>query len=77
MKALKNYRYYVLTLLMCVALVGFLAVPSEDTSMGIWLLKMVVSKAVGIIFAAAAYCAYNYWSSYDELPELTQTLNRY
>lgn len=76
MKTIKNYRYYVLALTICAAVLGLLAVPNEDTALGVWLIQMAVSKIIGLASALAAYILYNYWSSNDELPELTRSLNR-
>lgn len=47
---LRNYRYYVLLLLGCLALIGIMSVPAEELPTRYWLYTLISSKVIG--FAA-------------------------
>lgn len=45
---LKNYRYWLLLLISCVAIIGTLGTPAEDLQPLTWLAVLIGSKIVGI-----------------------------
>lgn len=46
-KILRNYRYYVLLLLGCLALIGIMAVPAEELPTRYWVYTLISSKVIG------------------------------
>ena len=47
MKALLNWRYYVLMVVGMIAVIGTFSVPIDDQPLGAWLLALIIPKIIG------------------------------
>lgn len=72
MKAIVNWRYYLLLILGVVAICGIFAIPDDNLEIGKWTLYIILSKLIGL---TAAYCNYKlitYWEKKGLIPELSR-----
>lgn len=69
-RTLTNYRYYVLTVILTVTIIGIFAVPNDDLPMGSWLFVLVISKAIGFAAGYAAVKLLKRWERLGTIPEL-------
>lgn len=74
-KIITNWRYPILAAVITIAILGLVAVPGEGVTMKQFALQMLASKVIGLIAGLAAWMLYNYWSSKDEISELTNLVN--
>lgn len=69
-KIVTNYRYYVMTALCLVTIMGIFAVPAEDLPQGTWFYVLVSSKVIGLgagwILCHLAKC----WQAKGKIPEI-------
>lgn len=72
MKALTNYRYYVLFALAIISFVGLFSEPSEDLSSAMWLLVLITTKVLGIVCVLAISNLATRWQEEGKLPEITE-----
>ena len=72
MKALTNWRYYVLFAIAVVAVVGMFAIPEEDVSFGEWAKVMLISKSVGISAIVMFFALVRYWDRKSLTKELSK-----
>ena len=75
MKALTNWRYYVLFAIAVVAVVGMFAIPEEDVSFGEWAKVMLISKSVGISAIVLFFILVRYWNRKNLTKELSKLVN--
>ena len=68
MRALLNWRYYVLLLLGFVAMIGIFGVPADDNPA--WFSDMILSKVIGFSAGYAMYRLIDHWSKNNLIPEL-------
>lgn len=69
-KALLNWRYYVLFLLGFVATVGIFGVPDDNSPT--WFTDMLLSKVIGFGAGYILYRLIIYWSKRNLIPELDE-----
>ena len=76
-KILTNYRYYVLFVLVTVAMFGIFSVPVDDLPFVQWLYTLVSSKVIG--FGAVYIIAKltKRWEKLGTIPELMDAVNKY
>ena len=74
MKALTNWRYYVLFAIAVVAVVGMFAIPEEDISFGDWAKVMLISKSVGILAIVLFFILVRYWDRKSLTKELSKLI---
>ena len=74
MKALTNWRYYVLFAIAVVAVVGMFAIPEEDVSFGEWAKVMLISKSVGILAIVLFLILVRYWDRKSLTKELSKLI---
>lgn len=76
-KILTNYRYYVLFVLVTVAMLGIFSVPVDDLPFVQWLYTLVSSKVIG--FGAMYIIAklIKRWEKLGTIPELIDAVNNY
>lgn len=76
-KILTNYRYYVLFVLVTVAMFGIFSVPVDDLPFVQWLYTLVSSKVIG--FGAVYIIAklIKRWEKLGTIPELMDAVNNY
>ena len=67
MKAITNYRYY---LICATALICGIAMAAEPTQ-GNWLAVFLITKAIGFAAGYATYRLINYYDAKGEIPELS------
>ena len=72
MKALTNWRYYVLFAIAVVAVLGIFAIPNEDVSFGEWAKVMLISKSVGISAIVLFFVLVRYWDRKNLTKELSK-----
>ncbi len=73
MKAIiTNYRYWVLTLLSFVSVIGFVGMPHDDLALLPFLAAFFGSKLIGLAALAAFCLLFRYWQGKGEIPELTE-----
>ena len=72
MKALTNWRYYVLFAIAVIAVVGMFGIPEEDVSFGEWAKVMLISKSVGISAIVLFFVLVRYWDRKRLTKELSQ-----
>ena len=65
MKALLNWRYYVLMVVGMIAVIGTFSVPIDDQPLGAWLLALIIPKIIG--FGA-------WWKIQCKLPPKTKAI---
>lgn len=70
-KALKNYRYYVLGVLVAAACLGIFSEPDDALESVKWYVVLIASKFVGIGFFYVAYRLVSRWNKQGKIPELT------
>lgn len=75
MKALLNYRYYVLAVIITVAIIGIFAVPNDDLPLNNWIYTLVSSKAIGFAAGYIAARLIKRWERLGTIPELINTVN--
>ena len=68
MRVMLNYRYYVLLVLLTVAMLGTFSEPVEGHAR--WMAAYLLSKAVGLASLAACHRLTRKWMDSGELPEL-------
>ena len=72
MKALINWRYYVLFAIAVIAVVGMFAIPEEDVSFEEWSKVMLISKSVGISAIVLFFILVRYWDRKSLTKELSK-----
>lgn len=76
-KILKNYRYYVLTVVLAIAVIGIMAVPNDDLNLLNWLYVLVSTKAIGLLAGCLANYLVKRWEKQGTIPELTDVVNNF
>lgn len=76
-KILTNYRYYVITLLCGIVIIGLFAVPAEDLPLAYWFYVLVSTKLIAL--AAGSLLAYllKRWEAKGTIPELVDAKKNY
>ena len=74
MKALTNWRYYVLFAIAVIAVVGMFAIPEEDVSFVEWAKVMLISKSVGISAIVLFFVLVRYWDRKNLTKELSKLI---
>ncbi len=73
MKAIiTNYRYWVLTLLSFVSVIGFVGMPHDDLAILPFLAAFLGSKLIGLAALVAFCLLFRHWQGKGEIPELTK-----
>lgn len=76
-KILKNYRYYVLFVLVSIAILGIFSVPIEDQPLANWIYCLLSSKIIGVGAGWVAAKLYKRWDAKGRIPELTDIINKF
>ena len=76
-KILRNYRYYVLLLLGCLALIGIMAVPAEELPTRYWVYTLISSKVIGFTALYAFDRLVSRWEKHGTIPEFIDAINNY
>lgn len=76
-KILRNYRYYVLLLLGCLALIGIMSVPAEELPTRYWVYTLISSKVIGFTAMYAFDRLLSRWEKRGTIPELIDAINNY
>ncbi len=71
MKAITNYRYWVLTLLGIIAVSGIAAFPADELSLAQYFVVLFATKAVAVVAAAITFSLGCHWYNQGRLPELS------
>lgn len=76
-KILTNYRYYVLFVLVTVAMFGIFSVPVDDLPFVQWLYTLVSSKVIGFGAVYIIVKLTKRWEKLGTIPELMDAVNNY
>ncbi|MCI1778808.1 MAG: hypothetical protein LKI53_02495 [Bacteroidales bacterium] len=74
-KILTNYRYYVMFLLMTVAVLGIFSVPIDEQPFISWLYCLISSKLIGLASGWILYKLIQRWDRMGTIPEFTNMSN--
>ena len=74
MKALLNWRYYVLMVVGMIAVIGTFSVPIDDQPFGAWLLALILSKVIGLGALYLNYRMVVYWEARNRIPEMSKMM---
>ena len=72
MKALLNWRYYILTILGMLTILGIFSEPLPDSDS--WYRDMFISKLVGFVSGYLFAKLVQYWEARNAIPELSEEL---
>lgn len=68
-----NWRYYVLTIVCALSLIGIFSLP---TCSGLqWLITLIMTKVLGFYFGSVFARLIAYWNKRNEIPELSKIMN--
>lgn len=73
MKAILNWRYYILTILAMLTILGIFSEPLPDSET--WYRDMFISKLIGFGSGYLFYKLVQYWEARNAIPELSEELN--
>lgn len=74
MKALLNWRYYVLMVVGLIAILGVFSVPIDDQPFGKWIMALILSKVIGLGALYLNYKMVVYWDARGLIPEMSKTM---
>lgn len=74
MKALLNWRYYVLMVVGMIAVIGTFSVPIDDQPFGAWLLALIIPKIIGFGAWYIIFRMCDYWDARGLIPEMSKTM---
>lgn len=74
MKALLNWRYYVITVIGLIAIIGIFSVPIDDLPFGVWLSALIVSKVIGFGAIYLNLRMIVYWEARNLIPEMSKMM---
>ena len=78
MKAiLTNYRYYVLAVLLIIAVLGVFAVPADELPVANWFYTLISSKVIGFTAGYIIARLVRRWERLGTIPELINAINNY
>lgn len=72
MKALFNWRYYILIVVGLIAILGVFSVPIDDQPFGKWIASLIISKVIGLGALYLNYRMVVYWETRNRIPEMTK-----
>lgn len=76
MKALIiNYRYWVLTALAFIIIIGLVAIPQDGTDSLVYYVMLFGTKLVALIALFIYVFLYLHWEDEGKIPELTSIIN--
>ena len=76
MKALiTNYRYWVLTALAFIIIIGLVAIPQDGTDSLVYYVMLFGTKLVALIALFLYVLLYLHWEDEGKIPELTSIIN--
>lgn len=76
MKALiTNYRYWVLTTLAFIIIIGLVAIPQDGTDSLVYYVMLFGTKLVALIALFIYVFLYLHWEDEGKIPELTSIIN--
>ena len=74
MKALLNWRYYILMVVGLIAILGVFSVPIDDQPFGKWITALIFSKVIGFGALYLNYKMVVYWEARNRIPEMSKTM---
>lgn len=74
MKAIINWRYYVLFIIAGIAIIGIFSIPDDNLSMIEWLKSLVISKSIGVAAIFGYARLMNTWEKKNLIPELSNLI---
>lgn len=74
MKAIINWRYYVLFIIAGIAIIGIFSNPDDNLSMIEWLKSLIISKSIGVAAIFGYARLMNTWEKKNLIPELSNLI---
>lgn len=74
---LTNYRYYVLTALLIIAILGIFSTPADYLDTLTWVYCLVSSKVIGFTAAYFMNRLFTRWERRRTIPELVNGINNF
>ncbi|WP_300897652.1 hypothetical protein [uncultured Alistipes sp.] len=74
MKALLNWRYYILMAVGLIAILGLFSVPIDDLPFGRWIAALIISKVIGLGALYLNYRMVAYWEARNRIPEMSKMM---
>lgn len=71
MKAILNWRYYVLIIIGTVSVVAIFGVPEDSLPMGEWMTSLLISKGIGVLAIYVLNKLISHWEARNLIPEFT------
>lgn len=75
MKALTNYRYYVLFAVKFMAAILFIAMPDDSWSTLRFIAFLVLTKAAACLLIYVTFVLISHWSDKHKIPEIDEIFN--
>nr|DAW60621.1 MAG TPA: hypothetical protein [Caudoviricetes sp.] len=75
MKALTNYRYYVLFAVNFMAAILFIAMPDDSWSTLRFIAFLVLTKAAACLLIYVTFVLISHWSDKHKIPEIDEIFN--
>lgn len=74
MKAIINWRYYVLFIIAGIAILGIFSIPNDNLSMIEWVTNLVISKSIGVAAIFGYARLIKIWEKKNLIPELSNLI---
>lgn len=74
MKAITNWRYYVLFIVAGIAIFGIFSIPDYYLPMIEWMESLVISKSIGVASILVNIKLINLWEKKNLIPELSNLI---
>lgn len=74
MKAILNWRYYVIIILGILTVGGIFAVPNDDLGQGEWMFYLILTKMIGFSAGFLNYKLTLYWEDKGLIPEYSKLI---
>jgi len=74
MKALLNWRYYILMVVGLIAILGVFSMPIDELPFGEWISALILSKVIGFGALYLNYRMVAYWEARNRIPEMTKMM---
>lgn len=71
-----NYRYWVLAVLLCPAIVLLVGIPDDGGDIFRFIVLLLTTKCAAVLLAFAATMLFQHWNKQGEIPELTRLIDQ-
>lgn len=71
-----NYRYWVLAVLLCPAIILLIGLPKDGADFFHFLVFIIITKYAAFVLGFYAVLLYRRWSTNGKIPELTRLIDQ-